>query len=388
MGSILEHPTIKGQATALRVEKILHHEKTKYQDILLFKSTSYGNVLVLDNVIQATERDEFSYQEMITHLAMNAHLNPTSVLVIGGGDGGVLREVVKHDCAEKVILCDIDEAVIRVSKQYLPSMSTGFNNAKCSVQIEDGFQFIDQHKDAFDVIITDSCDQEGPSKCFFGKQYFTLLFDALREGGVGIIQGFENHWLDLSFVASLKKDCESVFPVVEYAHGAAPTYPSGQMAFIICCKDPKRDIKVPTRRWTKTEEALRPAPTQKVSHLRPAKARAALRYDLYGVAMITATTQPAADPTAAKTALHQRQVVAAARRRYGCYNSTRIDLAVQAGDEGLHLMPNPFIIDTLNNSVVELPAEGWKKLDRCLMRSSPPGSPQKQKSRFRFWNRI
>ncbi|KJZ68972.1 hypothetical protein HIM_01175 [Hirsutella minnesotensis 3608] len=76
------------------------------------------------------------------------------------------------------------------------------------------------------------------------------------------------------------------------------------------------------------------------------------------------------------------------QRRYGCYNSTRIDLAVQAGDEGLHLMPNPFIIDTLNNSVVELPAEGWKKLDRCLMRSSPPGSPQKQKSRFRFWNRI
>lgn len=93
----------------LKVEKVLHHEKSKYQDVLIFKSTDHGTVLVLDNVIQCTERDEFSYQEMITHLAMNSHPNPKKVLVIGGGDGGVLREVVKHDCVEEAILCDIDE---------------------------------------------------------------------------------------------------------------------------------------------------------------------------------------------------------------------------------------------------------------------------------------
>ena len=93
----------------LRVKKVLHHEKSKYQDVLIFESTNHGNVLVLDNVIQATERDEFSYQEMITHLAMNSHPNPKKVLVIGGGDGGVLREVVKHQCVEEAILCDIDE---------------------------------------------------------------------------------------------------------------------------------------------------------------------------------------------------------------------------------------------------------------------------------------
>jgi spermidine synthase len=97
-----------GQAMTLRVKKVLHHEKSKYQDVLIFESTDYGNVLVLDNVIQATERDEFSYQEMITHLAMNSHPNPKKVLVIGGGDGGVLREVVKHECVEEAILCDID----------------------------------------------------------------------------------------------------------------------------------------------------------------------------------------------------------------------------------------------------------------------------------------
>ena len=98
-----------GQAMTLKVKNVLHHEKSKYQDVLIFESTDYGTVLVLDNVIQCTERDEFAYQEMITHLAMNSHPNPKKVLVIGGGDGGVLREVIKHDCVEEAILCDIDE---------------------------------------------------------------------------------------------------------------------------------------------------------------------------------------------------------------------------------------------------------------------------------------
>lgn len=98
-----------GQAMTLKVEKVIHHEKSQYQDVLIFQSTDYGTVLVLDNVIQCTERDEFAYQEMITHLAMNSHPDPKKVLVIGGGDGGVLREVIKHDCVEEAILCDIDE---------------------------------------------------------------------------------------------------------------------------------------------------------------------------------------------------------------------------------------------------------------------------------------
>jgi hypothetical protein len=98
-----------GQAMTLKVKNVLHHEKSKYQDVLIFESTDYGTVLVLDNVIQCTERDEFAYQEMITHLAMNSHPNPKKVLVIGGGDGGVLREVIKHESVEEAILCDIDE---------------------------------------------------------------------------------------------------------------------------------------------------------------------------------------------------------------------------------------------------------------------------------------
>jgi spermidine synthase len=198
----------------LRVKKVLHHEKSKYQDVLIFESTDHGNVLVLDNVIQCTERDEFSYQEMITHLAMNSHPDPKKVLVIGGGDGGVLREVVKHECVEEAILCDIDEvcldvrsmdnashlhapqAVIRLSKQYLPHMAAGFKHDKVKVHIGDGFKFLDDYKNTFDVIITDSSDPEGPAESLFQKPYFKLLHDALREGGVITTQGCMSHLLE------------------------------------------------------------------------------------------------------------------------------------------------------------------------------------------------
>jgi spermidine synthase len=126
---------------------------------------------------------------MITHLAMNSHPNPRNVLVIGGGDGGVLREVVKHTSVESAVLCDIDEAVIRLSKQYLPGMSSGFSASNATVHVGDGFEFLKTHKNEFDVIITDSSDPDGPAESLFQKPYFQLLSDALREGGVISTQG-------------------------------------------------------------------------------------------------------------------------------------------------------------------------------------------------------
>ena len=132
---------------------------------------------------------EHSYQEMITHLAMNSHPNPKKILVIGGGDGGVLREVVKHSTVEEAVLCDIDEAVIRLSKKYLPGMSIGFQHPNVKTHIGDGFQFLKEKKNEFDVIITDSSDPEGPAESLFQKPYFELLHGALREGGVITTQG-------------------------------------------------------------------------------------------------------------------------------------------------------------------------------------------------------
>lgn len=120
---------------------------------------------------------------------MNSHPDPKKVLVIGGGDGGVLREVVKHTSVESATLCNADEAVIRVAKKYLPTMSIGFRHPSVSVNIEDGFQFLRDRVNEFDIIIVDSLDAQGPAEAIFKEQYLKLLNNALKEGGIFAAQG-------------------------------------------------------------------------------------------------------------------------------------------------------------------------------------------------------
>ena len=126
---------------------------------------------------------------MITHLALNSHPYPKSVLVVGGGDGGVLREIFKHPTVENAVLCDIDEAVPRVAKQLLPNMAAGFDDPRATLLIGDGFEYLKSKTGQFDCIITDSSDPEGPAEVLFQKPYFELLNAALKEGGVVTTQG-------------------------------------------------------------------------------------------------------------------------------------------------------------------------------------------------------
>ncbi|KAF1767125.1 hypothetical protein GCK72_007083 [Caenorhabditis remanei] len=225
-----------GQAFSLQVKKVLYHEKSKYQDVLVFESTTYGNVLVLDGIVQATERDEFSYQEMLAHLPLFAHPNPKRVLIIGGGDGGILREVLKHETVEKVTMCEIDEMVIDVAKKFLPGMSCGFSHEKLDLYCGDGFEFLKNHKNEFDVIITDSSDPVGPAESLFGQSYYELLRDALKEDGILSSQG-ECPWLDLKLISTVIRSARELFPVSKYAVGSVPTYTSGLMGYIVCAKD-------------------------------------------------------------------------------------------------------------------------------------------------------
>jgi spermidine synthase len=123
-----------GQKFSLQMEEVLFQGKSDFQDVLVFKSSTYGNVLVLDGVIQCTERDEFSYQEMITHLPMYSHANPKSVLIVGGGDFGVLREVAKHDSVEKIVMCEIDPMVCDVAKKFFTnSLAKNFNDPRLTL---------------------------------------------------------------------------------------------------------------------------------------------------------------------------------------------------------------------------------------------------------------
>ncbi|WRT68637.1 spermidine synthase [Kwoniella shivajii] len=240
------NPQWPGQAMTLKVKQILHTEKSLFQDVLVFESETYGNVLVLDGVIQCTERDEFSYQEMIAHLPLASHPNPENVLVIGGGDGGVIREVLKHKSVKKVTLCDIDEAVIRVSKDWLPIMSSCYKDSRVEVHIGDGFKFLPEHKDEYDVIITDSSDPVGPAEALFKAPYFQLLKEALKADGHISTQA-ECLWIHLPLIKELKETCKKLFPVVKYGYTTIPTYPAGQIGIMVCSKDANHDVTVPLR---------------------------------------------------------------------------------------------------------------------------------------------
>lgn len=235
-----------GQAMSLEVEEVLYHGTSELQDLLVLKSKTYGNVLVLDGVIQCTERDEFAYHEMIAHIPLFSHPNPERVLVIGGGDGGVLREVLKHPSVSKAVLCEIDKGVIEAAKKYLPTLSASFEDERVEVIIMDGTVYMEQHQDEYDVIITDSSDPIGPAAVLFQMPFYENMKRSLRDGGIISTQG-ECMWLHLELIAPMISSCKTLYPVVEYAYTTIPTYPSGQIGFILCGKSEGTNVRVPVR---------------------------------------------------------------------------------------------------------------------------------------------
>lgn len=237
---------------SLQVEEVLFHEKSKYQDVFVFKSSTYGNVLVLDGVIQCTQRDEFSYQEMLALIPLNSHPKPRKVLIIGGGDGGILREVIKHPDVEQVDQCEIDQMVIEVSKKYLPEMAKSFSSPKLHLHVGDGFEYMQKHQGEYDVIITDSSDPVGPASSLFQKSYYELMKKALKPDGILACQG-ECLWLHLNLIKGMLTFCKSLFPVSDYAYTTIPTYPSGQIGFVLCSKNPDTDFREPVRKLTEEE---------------------------------------------------------------------------------------------------------------------------------------
>lgn len=225
-----------GQANSLQVKKVLEHTKTKFQDLMVFESETWGNVLILDGVIQLTEKDEISYQEMLTHLPMFAHEKPKQVLIIGGGDGGVLREVCKHSCVDKVTMCEIDEGVVNASKKYFPTVSTAFAHEKANLVIGDGVAFAEAAaENTYDVIIVDSSDPVGPAEKLFSKEFYANALRILAPGGVMCTQG-ECLWVHAELIDTMVRENGAPFASAEYASMQVPTYPCGQIGAFIARK--------------------------------------------------------------------------------------------------------------------------------------------------------
>lgn len=218
-----------------RIKETLHTERSKYQDIAIVDTYQYGRMLLLDSVVQTTEVDEFVYHEMITHVALSAHPNPKKVLVVGGGDGGSIREILKHKSVEQAILVDIDERVVELSKQYLPSISCGFDDPRVTVNIEDGLAYVKRAKNEFDLIIVDSTDPIGPAVGLFAQEFYRDLYAALKEDGMFVAQT-EPPWSSKTFLPELHSVLHNIFPIVKLFLANIPTYESGLYSFTICSK--------------------------------------------------------------------------------------------------------------------------------------------------------
>lgn len=235
---------------SIKVERQLYSAHSEYQRIDVYESHEFGRFLTLDGCMMLTEKDEFIYHEMITHVPMAVHPNPRRILVIGAGDGGVVRELTRYSSIDHIDLVEIDEMVIDVCKQYLPQTACCFDDPRVQIHIEDGVRFIRSCENQYDVIIVDSTDPFGPGEGLFTKEFYGSCYKALREDGIMVNQQESPFYSDdvAAMQRAHKRIIES-FPISRVYQAHIPTYPSGHWMFGFASKHyhPVTDLR--TAAW-------------------------------------------------------------------------------------------------------------------------------------------
>ncbi|MBR1729115.1 MAG: polyamine aminopropyltransferase [Selenomonadaceae bacterium] len=227
--SEMHTPSVK---FSIKVDKQLFSEQSEFQRVDIFESQEFGRFLILDGCMMLTEKDEFIYHEMISHVPMCVNPNIKKVLLIGGGDGGTARELLKYETIETIDLVEIDEVVINACKKFIPQTSACLDNPKVKIYIEDGLKFIRHCADAYDLIIVDSTDPFGPGEGLFTKEFYGNCFNALHEDGIMVNQ-HENPFYRKDSIAMQRahKRIVSSFPISRCYQLHIPTYPSGHWLF-------------------------------------------------------------------------------------------------------------------------------------------------------------
>lgn len=219
---------------SLRIKEVLCEEKSKFQNILIAESLQYGRVLSLDGAFQTTEVDEFIYHEMITHVPLYSHPEPKDILIIGGGDGGTVREVLKHN-VKNIEVVEIDRRVIELSKSYLPTISNSLEDQKVRIIIEDGIDYLKETTRRYDLIIVDSPDPKGPATKLFTEDFYSNAYKALKDDGIFVAQT-ESPFLHKDLILKIFNSLFKNFPVVKIYTAPIPTYPSGFWSFTVASK--------------------------------------------------------------------------------------------------------------------------------------------------------
>lgn len=218
-----------------RIKRTYVSEQTDFQQLDMVETAEFGNMLLLDGMVMTTEKDEFVYHEMVAHVPLHTHPHPENVLVVGGGDGGVIREILKHPEVKKATLVEIDGKVIEYSKKYLPTIAGALDDPRVDVQVADGFMHIAKSESEYDVIMVDSTEPVGPAVNLFTKGFYEGISKALKEDGVFVAQT-DNPWFQKTLIKTVFKDVSETFPVTRLYTANIPTYPSGLWSFTIGSK--------------------------------------------------------------------------------------------------------------------------------------------------------
>ena len=231
---------------SIRVNKQLYSGISEFQRIDIFESIEYGRFLTLDGFMMMTERDEFIYHEMIVHVPMSVHPNVQKVLVIGGGDGGVVRELLKYETIKSIQLVEIDEQVVKVCKEFLPITANSLNDERVSVFYQDGLKYVRKWENEFDLIIVDSTDPFGPGEGLFTKEFYGNCYKALKEDGIMVNQHESPFYKeDANAMKRAHKRIVESFPISRIYQAHIPSYPSGHWLFGFSSKlyHPIKDIR-------------------------------------------------------------------------------------------------------------------------------------------------
>lgn len=239
-------PHTKNVKLSIRVDRQLYTAQSEFQRIDIFESKEFGRFLTLDGYMMMTEKDEFIYHEMIVHPAMAVHPNVRNVLVIGAGDGGVVRELSRYNSIQSIDVVEIDEMVVEACKQYLPQTADSFKDPRVTIYYQDGLRYIRKYEQCYDLIIVDSTDPFGPGEGLFTKEFYGNCYKALREDGIMVNQ-HESPFYEEDAIAmqrAHKRIVES-FSISRVYQAHIPTYPSGHWLFGFASKKyhPIQDVR-------------------------------------------------------------------------------------------------------------------------------------------------
>jgi spermidine synthase len=216
-------------------EKHLFSQKSDFQQVDIYETVSHGRLLAHDGLVMVTEKDEHIYHDMITHVPMFVHPNPKNILVIGGGDGGTAREVLRHKSVMSVDLVEIDPVVIEASRQWLPQTSCEFNNPKLNIYTVDGVEFVKTATKKYDVVIVDSSDPIGPATPLFNVDFYKDIMALLNDDGIVVSQCESPHYHQ-AMQKTLLKILKQLFPMVHLYTYTNLSYPGGFWAFSYASK--------------------------------------------------------------------------------------------------------------------------------------------------------